>query len=42
MRELKNKLDLIEIFYEKGYITLEEYYKIKSKIIDNYIRRQKK
>lgn len=39
MCELYNKLELIEIFYKKGYITLEEYYKIKSKIIDNYIRR---
>ena len=41
MCELYNKLDLIEIFYEKGYITLEEYYKIKSKIIDNYTRRSR-
>lgn len=39
MCELYNELDVIEIFYEKGYITLEEYYKIKSKMIDNYIRR---
>lgn len=30
------ELDIIEIFFNKSYITLEEYLKIKSSIIDHW------
>ena len=36
INEMFRELDIIEIFYTKNYITLEEYLKIKSTIIDHW------
>ena len=37
--QLFNYLDTLEIFYNKNFITLNNYYEIKSKIIDKFLRK---
>ena len=41
MKEIFEYLEFVELFYDKGYITLQEYYKIKSKILDDVILKNK-
>ena len=40
-KELIYYLEKLEEFYEKGFITLVEYYKIKSRIVDDFIQQIK-
>ena len=37
--QLFNYLDTLEIFYNKNFITLNNYYEIKSIIIDKFLRK---
>lgn len=37
-KEFEKDLEKLEEMYNKYYITLNEYYKIKSKIVDNYLK----
>lgn len=37
-KELEEDLEKLEEMYNKYYITLDEYYKIKSKIVDRYLK----
>ena len=39
--EFFNYLEKLEEFYEKGFITLVEYYKIKSRIVDYFIEQNR-
>lgn len=36
IEEMFKNIDILEDFYNKGFINIEEYYKIKSNIIDFY------
>lgn len=39
--ELFNYLEKLEEFFEKDFINLEEYYKIKSRIVDYFIEQNR-
>ena len=38
LRDMFKELEILEKWYDKGYITLNQYYEIKSKIIDKEVK----
>lgn len=36
MEEMFKELDILESWYERGFITLSKYFEIKSAIVDSY------